>query len=42
MKVVSGWPSPRAPGSTATGIEYTRPLLPKASSVSTVRHSKVP
>jgi hypothetical protein len=42
MKVVTGWPSPRAPGSVATGIEYTRPLLPNASSVSTVRHSKVP
>ena len=37
-----GWPSPRPPGSMATATEYTRPLLPKASKVSTVRHSKAP
>ena len=41
IKVVTGWPSPRAPGSVDTGTVYTRPLLPKASRVSTVRHSKV-
>jgi topoisomerase-4 subunit A len=42
MSVVMGWPSPRAPGKLATGTLYTRPLLPKTMSVSTVRHSKVP
>src|SRR5476649_2864718 len=40
--VVIGTPSPRAFGSAATGTEYTLPLLPKPSSVSTVRHSNAP
>ena len=35
---VTGTPSPRPPGSIATGTEYTRPLLPHAISVSGVRH----
>ena len=40
--VVIGTPSPRAPGSAATGTEYTLPLSPKPSRVSTVRHSNAP
>ncbi len=42
ISVVTGWPSPRALGSCATGTEYTRPLLPNTTRVSTVRHSKAP
>ena len=40
--MVIGCPSPRAPGRLATGTVYTRPLLPKTSRLSTVRHSNVP
>jgi hypothetical protein len=42
ISVVIGTPSPRPPGSVETATLYTRPLLPKTSSVSTLRQGNTP
>ena len=42
VPVVIGVPSPRPPGSCATGTLYARPLLPSTTRVSTLRQGQAP